>query len=191
MTPTMVTLRELTLNVPTTMQGEKTVFSVGVDNAVKARIEALRKRALAGEDFVTLVSEASESGTKTAGGLVGPVNVDDLNPTLANALADLKPGQVTEPIRGPKGYQLFELEKRNTPTLKPFEDVRTDIEQAIRLERLGPETQKLLERLRTQAVIEWKDENFRKMYEKRAAELAVQNTQAAQTTPAAQTAATK
>jgi hypothetical protein len=44
--------------------------------------------------------------------------------------------------------------------------VRADIERAIRDERIDPETEKMLARLRTQAVIEWKDDGFRQMYEK-------------------------
>ena len=48
--------------------------------------------------------------------------------------------------------------------------MRREIENAIRNERLEPETQKLLTRLRSQAVIEWKDESLRQIYEKRVAE---------------------
>jgi hypothetical protein len=49
--------------------------------------------------------------------------------------------------------------------LRPFDSVRSEVENAIRNERLEPETRKMVDRLRAQAVIEWKDENYRKMYE--------------------------
>ena len=73
-------------------------------------------------------------------------------------------------MRTQRGYQLFKLESRSEPQLRPFDEVRRDIENAIRSERIEPETQKLLTRLRSQAVIEWKDETLRQLYEKRVAE---------------------
>lgn len=172
MTPLTVTLREILVTVPTTTQRGQSVFSVGSDNTAKAKIEALRARAAAGEDFVALVNEASESSTKASGGLIGPVNFADLTTALQNALNALQPGGVTPPLRGTRGYQIFKLETRSTPELRPFDAVRPEIERAIRDERIDPETQKMLARLRTQAVIEWKDDNFKEMYEKQIAKQA-------------------
>ena len=166
MTPLTVTLRELFLNVATTAQGSEQVFSVADDESVRSRIEAFRKRALSGEDFAALVAANSESATKASGGLVGPVNVEDLSPALKDLVAKLEPGGLSEPVRTPRGYQIFKLEARSVPELRPFEDVRREIENAIRAERIGPETQKMLVRLRSQAVIEWKDETLRQLYEK-------------------------
>lgn len=174
MTPLTVTLRELMVAVPTQTVGGQSVVSAADDDAAKAKIEALRARAVGGEDFARLVAEASDSATKGNGGVVGPINADDLNPTLKQAIEALQPGGVTSPIKGPRGYQIFRLEERVVPALKPFDSVRIEIEQALREERLGPETQKLLGRLRAQAVIEWKDEDLRKLYEQELARQAAQ-----------------
>jgi peptidyl-prolyl cis-trans isomerase SurA len=167
MTPMTVTLRELMVAVTSTTDKGQSLFSVSDDNSSKAKIESLRARAIAGEDFATLASQSSDSATKANGGLIGPINVEDLTPALQEAVASLQPGGVTLAFRGPRGYQIFKLESRSTPTQKTFETVRSDIERAIRDERLDPETEKMLARLRTQAVIEWKDDTFRQMYEKR------------------------
>lgn len=172
MTPLTITLRELMIAVPTrTVNGQDT-FSAADDASAKARIDALRERAVAGTDFTALVAEASDSTSKTNAGLVGPLNADDLNPALKEAIASLQPGGLTAVFRGPRGYQVFKLETRSVPQLKPFDSVRGEIEQALREERIEPETQKLLSRLRTEAVIEWKDEALRKLYEQELAELA-------------------
>ena len=80
--------------------------------------------------------------------------------------------RVTPPLRGTRGYQIFKLEARSTPELRPFDSIRPEIERAIRDERIDPETQKMLARLRTQAVIEWKDDSFKEMYEKQIAKQA-------------------
>lgn len=170
MTPLTVTLRELFINVATQTQSGKEVFSVADDNAAKARIEELRTRATGGEDFAALVTANSDSATKASGGLIGPLNVADLSDTLKALVSKLEPGGISEPIRTQRGYQIFKLETRSDPAVRPFDDVRREIENAIRNERLEPETKKLLTRLRSQAVIEWKDEALRQLYEKRVAE---------------------
>lgn len=169
MTPLTISIRELLIPVATRTQGGQEVFSVGDDEAAKATIEQVRTRALAGEDFTALVTAHSDSATKANGGLIGPVNVEDLSPALKDMFAKLEPGQISEPLRTTRGYQIFKLEERSTPTMRPFDEVRREIETAIRMERLEPEKQKLLARLRTQAVIEWKDDSLRQIYDRQIA----------------------
>jgi peptidyl-prolyl cis-trans isomerase SurA len=166
MTPATVTLRELLVSVPNSTQNGQSLFSVGDDNAARAKVQALRDRAVKGEDFEKLVREASEAPTKDQGGLIGPVKIEDLNPALKDVLDKMQPGDVSEAIRVPTGYQLLKLEARNEPTLQPFTEVHDQIEQHVRSARLGGETEKLLTRLRQQAVIEWKDQAFKDAYEK-------------------------
>ena len=170
MTTLTVTLRELLIGVATQTQNGKDVFSVGDESAAKAKIDEIRTRALAGEDFVALVNSSSESATKATGGLIGPVNVEDLSPALKDLVAKLEPGAISEPMRVQRGFQLFKLEARAIPERRPFDQVRSSIENAIRNERIGPETEKMLARLRTPAVIEWKDDTLRQMYEKHVAQ---------------------
>jgi peptidyl-prolyl cis-trans isomerase SurA len=174
MTPATVTLRELFVGVPTRTQNGVEVFNPIDDAAAKSKVEDARARVLGGTDFASIVAQLSESASKPNGGLVGPVNVADLSPSLKETLDKLKVGELTEPIRTPRGYQLIKLEARGESTLQPFEEIRPQIEQRVRSDRLQGETEKLLARLHTQAVIEWKDEAFRLMYEKA---LAAQSTQ--------------
>jgi peptidyl-prolyl cis-trans isomerase SurA len=167
MTPETVTLRQLLIAVPARPGDPNQTPDQIADAAAKSRIGDLRAKAIGGADFAQLVKDNGDGDAtaKANGGLVGPVNVDDLNPVLKDAILRLKPGEVSEPIRTPGGYQILKLETRVSPELRPFETVRSEVENAIRNERLEPETEKMLKRLRTGAVIEWKDENYRKMYE--------------------------
>jgi hypothetical protein len=66
----------------------------------------------------------------------------------------------------------FKLETRNVTAVQPFDSVRDKIELAIRNERLGGEMKKLKARLRGQAVIEWKDDTLKAIYERRLAAMA-------------------
>ena len=49
--------------------------------------------------------------------------------------------------------------------MQPFDQVHQAIMQKIFEQRRGGEVKKYLDRLRQQALIEWKDEDLKKMYE--------------------------
>ena len=81
----------------------------------------------------------------------------------------MKPGDVTQPIRVQKGYQLFKLETMKTPTVQPFDSVRDLIGDKVAAARTQTEMRKFLGRLRAQAIIEWKNDELKKAYEKQIA----------------------
>ena len=167
MTPETVTLRQLLVQVPVRPGDASNAPDPAAETAARTRIMALRDRAVAGEDFAQLVRDHSdtEAIAKANGGLVGPVKVEEINPVLKEAILGLKAGEVTQPIRTAGGFQILKLETRVVSEQRSFDSVRTEVEQILRNERLEPEQVKLLDRLRTQAVIEWKDDNYKKMYE--------------------------
>ena len=155
----------LFINVPETKVGGQVSFSVSTDETAKQKITAIRDRALKGEDFAKLVTEASESATKETGGVIGPVNVADLSTSLAELLSAMKPGDITEPLRLKTGYQIIKLDVRSAAVPETFEKSREQITQRILESRLDVERAKLIEKLRLQAVIEWKDDAMKKMYD--------------------------
>ena len=165
LTAATVTLREVFLSVATSTQGGQTVFNAGQEEAVKARIDAARARLLKGEDAAAIVAEVSESGSKANGGLVGPVNLAEIDPALKPVLESLKPGEVSEPLRTAKGYVIFKMESRSEAVPQPFTAVRDQIYQRIMGSRVDGETRKYLDKIRGAALIEWKDESMRKLYE--------------------------
>jgi len=138
---------------------------VALDESAKEKITALRERALKGEDFAKLVAEASDSSTKSSGGIIGPVNTADLSSGLAELLSKMQQGDITEPLRTKAGYQIIKLDVRSVAQPETFEKSREQISQRILESRLDVERAKLLDKLRTQAVIEWKDDGLKKMYE--------------------------
>jgi peptidyl-prolyl cis-trans isomerase SurA len=163
--PSTVTVREISINVPTDTVGGQATVNVAADEAARATIMAVRERAQKGEDFVALVAEVSESGTKANGGLIGPVNTADLAPAAAAMIEKLSVGEVGQPLRTRTGYQLIKLDSRTTAEPEAFESVGDKIAQKILEERLEVEKDKFLTRMRGQALIEWKDEQYRKMFE--------------------------
>jgi parvulin-like peptidyl-prolyl isomerase len=172
MAPANVTIRELTIVVPTLMQDGKPVFSAGADDEAKAKITGIRERVLKGEDFAKLVTELSESPSKASGGLITGLKLADVGETLRTAIEKQPQGGVTEPIRMSTGYSIFKIEEKLAAQPQPFEAVKNEISNRIFAERADAETLKYVDKLRAQALIEWKDEALKRAYEKALAERA-------------------
>jgi parvulin-like peptidyl-prolyl isomerase len=165
MTPTMITVREITVLVPGETRGGEQVVNAALDEAASAKVKAARERALKGEDFTKLVAEFSESSSKANGGLIGPLNLNELAEGLQKILGPLKTGDVAEPIRTPTGYQLLKVETKDESGVQPFEKVRQDVAARVTGQRGEVEMGRYLDGLREQAIIEWKDDELKKLYE--------------------------
>jgi peptidyl-prolyl cis-trans isomerase SurA len=163
--PATIMLREMFVDVPTSTKAGQTVFNAAEADEAKAKAEAARDRALKGEDFAKIVAEVSDAGSKANGGLIGPVVISELSEALAKVVQDLKAGQYSEIIRTARGYMFFKLESRSEEALEPFDKVKEDVSNRIAEGRLDGETKKHLDKLRAQALIEWKDESYKQMYE--------------------------
>lgn len=163
--PPTVTLREIFVAVPSESREGGVSFSVAADEQAASKLRDARDRILKGEPFEKLVEEVSEAGSKANGGLIGPIVRDELAPALQKVIEGLKPGDISEPVRTPRGYQLIKLETASTPAPAPYEEVRDLIADKVAGEKSTGERRKLIERLRVQALIEWKNDDLKKMYE--------------------------
>jgi peptidyl-prolyl cis-trans isomerase SurA len=164
-TPETITLREIFVAVPSETKGGETVVNVAAAEAAQKKIEAARERVAKGEDFAKVAAEVSESATKDNGGSIGQINVSDLNPQIASALSALKAGEMSPPIRIATGYLLYKVDARSETGVKPFDEVRNEVQQRIFNDRIERESVKFLEKLRAIALVEWKDELLKKLYE--------------------------
>ena len=160
-TPSEITLREIMIEVPMAEQG----VNVAQDDEARAKAEEVRKRLLAGEPFPRLAAEFSTSASKANGGLIGPLNSDELNPQLQKVLDPMKVGDITAVMRSPRGYQVLKLESRTETKIRSFDDARGDITQKVGERKLAVERLKYLERLREQATITWRNDELKKAYE--------------------------
>ena len=163
--PPSVTLREIFISVPTQQREGGQSFSAADDEKAAAAAKSVRERAARGESFEKLVEEVSEAGSKANGGLIGPILRSELAPALQKALENLKPGDISEPIRTPRGYQVVKLDSATAPVPSPYEEVRDLIADKVIAQKSNVERRRLIERLRAQAIIEWKNDELRKLYE--------------------------
>jgi peptidyl-prolyl cis-trans isomerase SurA len=165
--PTTITLREILVDVPAAAGGAG--VNVAADDEAQKKIADTRARLLKGEDFAKVALEISSSPSKANGGLIGPFSRDDLSPQLQTMIDKMKPGDITQAFRTPKGYQLFKLETMKVAALQPFDSVRDLISERVAGARTQTEMRKFLIRLRAQAIIEWKNDELKKAYEKQIA----------------------
>ena len=160
-----VTLREIGVEIPASTQGGQAGVNVAQDDAAQKKAEEIRARVMAGEDFGKVAAEVSSSPSKANGGLIGPLPLKELSPALHDLLAKMKPGEVSQPVRSAKSYQIFKLEKITTPVTQPFESVRDLVAEKVYGNRQQNEVRKFMGRLRNQALIVWKNEELKKAYE--------------------------
>jgi parvulin-like peptidyl-prolyl isomerase len=157
-----VTLREILVAVPADANKS---FNVGKDDDAKAKAEQIRARAVAGESFEKLAADLSDSPSRSNAGLIGPISVKDLSPDFQKLIESMKPGDVSEPIRTQRGYQVLKLESSSGAQTLPFEQAREQIGDRVFTDKRQVEFQKYLEKLRAEAIIDWKNQEIKKAYD--------------------------
>ena len=157
-----VTLREIQINVPADARG----INVAADEAMQARIEEIRTRVTTGgESFEKVAADVSDAPSKANAGLIGPISLEDVNPELRTLIEAMKVGEVSKPIRLARGYQLLKLESLTPAQTMTFEQAREQIGDRVFTDKRKAEFQKYLEKLRGQAIIEWKNQDVKKAFE--------------------------
>lgn len=142
-TPASVTLREIVVNY----EGDEH------DQAL-SRAQGIAAQARDGGDFVELVKQYSEGGTKEVDGILGPVPAKDLNVSLGAAALALKPGQISDPVDTGHSFHVLKLEARTETAVKTLADVKDDVYNAVREEKFRPRFDLYLKKLWKENYIE-------------------------------------
>jgi peptidyl-prolyl cis-trans isomerase SurA len=128
--PGGVKLRQITLKLSQDAPDE-------IVKAVADRLSAIRTRVVkGGEDFAKVAKEVSEDPLAPEGGDLGEMQPEKLVPEFETAVAKLKDGEVSEPIRTSMGMHLVKLEKRIEVGYRPEEEVAADIKDKLYNEAL-------------------------------------------------------
>ncbi|MGH7337985.1 MAG: peptidylprolyl isomerase, partial [Myxococcota bacterium] len=124
------------------------------DATTRQRLEAIRTRILAGEDFSALASVTSEDSTSASrGGDLGWNSPGTFAPEFEEALASLEQDQISEPFRTEFGWHIVQLTGRRTHDQS--EEVRQQrVLTALRESKVDEETELWLRRLRDEAYVE-------------------------------------
>jgi len=167
-TPSSVMLREIVVAVPADARG----INAAADDAAKAKAENIRKRVADGEAFDKVAAEVSDSASKANGGLIGPLNVNEISGDFRKLIEGLKPGEMTQVIRTQRGYQILKLDSATPTKVLEFEKARDQISERVFTDKRKDEFQKYLVKLRAQAIIDWRNQDVKKAYEEGLAQVA-------------------
>lgn len=128
-----------------------------VDNAnAKAKIEKLRERLKAGEDFATVAKVHSEDKASAAnGGDLGWVNPGVMESEFETAMNNLGEGDISEPVRTQYGWHLIQvLKRRDYNDTETF--VRNQARDVLRRRKMEPAIDNWRRRLRDEAFVQIK-----------------------------------
>jgi peptidyl-prolyl cis-trans isomerase SurA len=174
-TPAAVVLREI-LIAPA---GDPKAVSAAADEAARTRADEVRMRALSGESFEKLAADFSASASKSNGGLIGTIKLSDLSADLRTIIETMKPGDIAQPLHTNRGYQILKLDSSTPNTVLPFDQAREQISNVVLGQKKDKEFLKYLQKLRSQAIIEWKNAEIEKAYDEGVAQQAAEGTASA------------
>ncbi len=120
------TLKRLKQNANTPEARVAEIF-LAIDNPqqeeeVRALAERLIEQMKQGARFSAVAQQFSKSATAAVGGDIGWVHPAELSAPLAKAVADMRPGELSPPIRAPGGYYLLLVLDRRSGTGAASED---------------------------------------------------------------------
>ena len=97
----------------------------------RAEAAALRQEAASTEDFAALATAKSEAGTRTSGGLLGPLKRGELSPQLEELAFELPVGQVADLLETPYGFHIVLVESRTDDRTAPLEEAQEQLKLSL------------------------------------------------------------
>ncbi|MEO6407644.1 MAG: peptidylprolyl isomerase [Burkholderiaceae bacterium] len=123
------------------------------ENDARRRLSDLRQRIVNGADFAELARLQSEDSTASKGGDLDWVYRGDTVPEFERAMDELKPGEISQPVKSPFGYHLIQVLDRRVADVSA-ERRRMQARQALRERRADESYQDWLRQLRDRTYVE-------------------------------------
>lgn len=120
----------------------------------RSRMEEIRSRIVAGEDFAELASQFSEDGSSAYGGDLGYFRREQMVKPFADAAFSLKIGQLSGVVATEFGYHLIQVTDKKAESIVPYEEIQARIVQYLHREKVMVALEELAAQLRSQAEIE-------------------------------------
>ena len=113
------------------------------DAEARKKLEDIRNQILAGADFGQMAKQYSQdSATAASGGDMGVIHADKIVPPIVEAAHSLLPGQVSEVIATPSGFEIIKLEQKRVIS---FEEAEPGMEAQLRQAKANEVVQHLME----------------------------------------------
>ncbi len=123
--------------------------------AIRKQMEPILERAREGEDFAALAREFSDDyATKNNGGDTGLFHRGQMAPQFEEVAFALEPGEISEPVETSFGVHILKLEERLEERLVPLDEVREQLRDHVREEKMEAAVRAKIDELRAAADIE-------------------------------------
>lgn len=107
------------------------------DEQAQAKLQELKARVEAGEDFAALAKEFSQDpGSADDGGDLGYAGPGVYDPAFEEALYALQSGQVSEPVRSEFGWHLIKLLGVQSPQVPSFDSLREKLAREYKTQQV-------------------------------------------------------
>jgi parvulin-like peptidyl-prolyl isomerase len=144
--------RRDTFSRPERVKVRRIFLAAGDDEAARAqaraRLDALADEVRLGADFAELARAHSEGPEAADGGLLGWVSRGELVVDLEEVIFRMEPGSLSPPVGTQFGYHLLLVEEFQAAGQASFEEVRMEIEPALRAQAAGELYKKWIAELR-------------------------------------------
>lgn len=115
-----------------------------------------------GADFAGLAQNLSEDdATRSAGGDMGYFEKNDYATAITEAAFALKPGQISGIVKAPDGWVILKAEDHKAAGVMPLEEVRDQILQRLKRDKLQPMRDEWLVQARDKASLRIRDRVLR------------------------------
>ncbi|MBK9115506.1 MAG: peptidylprolyl isomerase [Betaproteobacteria bacterium] len=131
------------------------VNEVTSESEAKAKIDRVKDRIEQGAKFADQAKVNSEDGSSSKGGDLGWISPGDTVPEFEQAMAKLKIGEMSGPVRTPFGWHLILVEERRTQDVTEARK-RDQARQAIRARKADEQFGEFMRQVRDKAYVEYK-----------------------------------
>jgi peptidyl-prolyl cis-trans isomerase SurA len=131
------------------------VNEITSESEAKIKIDRVKDRLDGGASFEDQARLNSEDASSSNGGDLGWISPGDTVPDFEQAMAKLKPGEVSAPVRSPFGWHLIQVLERRTQDVTA-ERQREQARQAMRLRKSEEAFQEWVRQIRDRAYVEFK-----------------------------------
>jgi peptidyl-prolyl cis-trans isomerase SurA len=126
------------------------------DVDAQTRLSQIRERVEGGGDFAELArAHSDDTASAVKGGYLGWVRAGELEPRFEQAIAQLSPGELSEPFKTRAGWHLAQvLDRRQQDDTQEFQ--RTKVRAQLHERKYAEELSAWLRRLRAEAYVEYR-----------------------------------
>lgn len=123
------------------------------EQEAQAKMDEIDQKLADGEELEDLASQYSEGPGKESQGDIGTYKKGEMDETLEKAVANLEVGNLSSWVRIPSGWFLLKLEEKTGSRLRPFEDVKKEIEDKLFLQEQQVKINAYIEELKKKSYI--------------------------------------